>query len=76
MDVSAIRHPHPDWVVCPFSGKRRFETKEAGKAALAMARRIPRSARKRRGRSASKVEKHVIRCEGCQGYHLTSSGRR
>lgn len=76
MDVSAIRHPHPDWVVCPFTGKRRFDTKKEAKTALVMVRRIPHTARKRRGRRPRKAEQHVIRCTGCMGLHLTSSGQR
>jgi hypothetical protein len=60
----------PDWTVCPFTGKRRFTTKEDGRRMLLSARRNPNH--RKRGRLAQRV----VLCQGCMGYHLTSKTRK
>jgi hypothetical protein len=60
----------PGYTICPFTGKRRFETKADGAYMLGSARRNPRHHKQ------GHVVQRVVYCDGCMGYHLTSSPRK
>lgn len=59
---------------CPFTGKLIFPSKRVAREEMQRARRNPHR-RNHKSVESGKLERRVVHCDGCHGYHLTSQNR-